>query len=219
MKSIIISLLTALMLICPAAVNAQTGSWEIFPVYSMPKKMIDTPDYLFILSNNSLVGLDKQTNEFINFDTTNYLNSNKVLNAWYSPVDGILFVAHTNGMIDLVYDDGRTVNIADLTNTTIDYGTINDVDFRDGKAYLALSKGIIVIDMPRALIDHVGLYLKAGTGYGRIAVTDSKGSVAFDVNGRILVADRKGNLSANIFRATNNNLYRASNTDLGEIYG
>ncbi|MDE6032675.1 MAG: hypothetical protein K2G15_01800 [Muribaculaceae bacterium] len=219
MKSIIISLLTALMLICPAAVNAQTGSWEIFPVYSMPKKMIDTPDYLFILSNNSLVGLDKQTNEFINFDTTNYLNSNKVLNAWYSPVDGILFVAHTNGMIDLVYDDGRTVNIADLTNTTIDYGTINDVDFRDGKAYLALSKGIIVIDMPRALIDHVGLYLKAGTGYGRIAVTDSKVIVAFDVNGRILVADRKGNLSANIFRATNNNLYRASNTDLGEIYG
>lgn len=219
MKSIIISLLTALMLICPAAAAAQSGAWEIFPAYSVPKKMIDTPDYLFILSQNSLVGMDKQTNEFINFDTTNRLNSNKIQNAWYSPKDELLFVAHTNGMLDLVYDDGRTVNIADLTNTTIDYGTINDVDFRDGKAYIALSKGIIVVDMNRALIDHVGLYLKAGTGYARIAATDSKVIAVFDVNGRILVADRNGNLSTNIFRATNNNLYRNNNNDLGEIYG
>lgn len=219
MKSIIISLLTALMLLCPAAVTAQSGAWEIFPAYSVPSKLIDTPDYLFILSQNSLVGMNKQTNEFINFDTTNRLNSNKIQNAWYSPKDELLFVAHTNGMIDLVYDDGRTVNIADLSNATVDYGTINDVDFRDGKAYVALSKGIIVIDMNLALIDHVGLYLKAGTGYARIAATDSKVIVAYDVNGRLLVADRKGNLSSNIFRATNNNLYRNTNSDLGEIYG
>lgn len=219
MKSIIISLLSALMLLCPAAVFAQSGAWEIFPAYAQPKKIIDTPDYLIALSQNSLIGLDKETNEYINFDTTNRLNSNKIHNAWYSPADGILFVAHTNGMIDLAYDDGHTVNMADLTNTTIDYGTINDVDFRDGKAYVALSKGIIVIDMRRALIDHVGLYLNVGTGYARIAATDSKVIAVFDVNGRILVADRKGNLSTNIFRATNNYLYRNSNSDLGEIYG
>lgn len=219
MKNIIISLFAALTLLLPVSMNAQTGSWEIFPAFATPQKMIDTPEYVYVLSSNSLISLDKQTNEIASLNTTNRLSSNQVSNIWYSPKDELLFVVHTNGMIDLLYDDGRSFNIADLTNTSVNYGSINDVDFRDGKAYLAVTKGIMVIDMEGGLFEHVGLFLREGLGYARIAVTDSKVITAFDLNGRICVADRNGNLSTNIFTITNNFIHRKSSSDVGEIYG
>lgn len=219
MKKLLISLFAALAVFLPETLGAQTGMWEVYPSYATPRKLIDTPEYVYILSNNSLVGLDKTTNEMLAFNSTNRLNDSHISNIWYSPDDALLFVVYTNGMIDLLHDDGRTTNIADLTTTTADYGTINDVAFRDGKAYIALSKGILVIDTRRGVIEQVGLFLNSGNGYARIAATDSKVLTVYDTNGRINIADRNGNFSTNIFRATDNYVYRASNTDVGNIYG
>lgn len=222
MKRLIISLFTVLTLMVPARAQMQSGMWEIFPSFGNPTKLIDTPEYVYLLTNMSLVGFDKQTDELIAFNTGHRLNSNQVRGIWYSKEGKFLFVAHDNGMIDLLYDDGRTVNIADLTNTTVDVGTINDVDFREGKAYIATSRGIIVIDTNRGVIDQVGLFLPGPNNetFARIAVTDSKVIVALDITGRLLTADRKGNLSTySSFNANNNYIYRTSSTSLGDMWG
>lgn len=217
MKRLIISLFAALMLIVPVRAQMQSGMWEIFPSYGNPTKLIDTPEYVYMLTNMSLIGVDKQTNELIVFNTGHRLNSNQVSNIWYSKEGKFLFVVHSNGMIDLLYDDGRTVNIADLTNSTVDVGTFNDVDFRDGKAYAALSKGLLVVDTNRGVIDQVGIF---NENMARIAVTDSKVILAYASNGRLLTADRKGNLSSySSFRATSNYIYRSNNTTLGDMWG
>ncbi len=221
-RQILITLFAALGFLLPAGALAQfnSGMWEIFPAYGAPTKMIDTRDHIYVLSQKSLTELDKTTQEIRGLNTANRLNANQVQGIWYNPTDGFLFVLYVDGMIDLLFDDGRTMNIADLSSTTTDYGTINDVAFRDGKAYLALSKGIIVIDTNRGLIDSVGLFLTDGNGYARIAVTDSKVFTVFNTNGRIVAADRNSDLSSpSSFRATGNYVYRNSNTELGEIYG
>ena len=123
MKRLIISLFAVLTLVMlPSVTDAQmqNGMWEIYPSFNTPSKVIDTPDFVYVLSGQSLIGLDKETDEIVAFNTNHRLNSNMVSNIWYSSKGKYLLVAHTNGMIDLVYDDGRTVNIADLSNTTID---------------------------------------------------------------------------------------------------
>ena len=221
MKRLIITLFAALALLMSPGITVaqmQSGMWEIYPSFNTPTKVIDTPYFVYVLSGQSLIGLDKETDEIVAFNTNHRLNSNAVSNIWYSSKGKFLLVAHTNGMIDLVYDDGRTVNIADLSNTTIDYGTINDADFTTGRAYLALSKGILVLNTDRGVIDQVGLFLPAEQSFERIAVTDSKVVVALNQNGRLLTADRTADLTTyKHFNANDSYVYRTSNTNVGDI--
>ncbi len=221
MKRLIISLFAALTLVMlPNVADAQmqNGMWEIYPSFNIPTKTIDTPDFVYVLSGQSLIGFDKTTDEIVAFNTNHRLNSNAVSNIWYSPEGKYLLVAHTNGMIDLVYDDGRTVNIADLSNTTIDYGTINDVDFTPGRAYLALSKGIMVLNTERGVIDQVGLFLPTAQSFERIAVTDSKIVIVLNQNGRLFTVDRNADLTSyKPFNANDSYVYRSSNTNVGDI--
>ena len=221
MKRLFISLFAALALIMlPSIADAQmqNGMWEIYPSFNTPSKVIDTPDFLYVLSGQSLIGFDKETQETVAFNTNHRLNSNQVSNIWYSVQGKFLLVAHSNGMIDLVYDDGRTVNIADLSNTTIDYGTINDAAFTPGRAYLALSKGLLVLNTDRGVIDQVGLFLPSDQSFERIAVTDSKVVVVLNQNGRLFTADRNADLTTyKPFNANDSYVYRKSNTDVGSI--
>lgn len=221
MKRLIISLFAVMALVMlPGVTTAQmqSGMWEIYPSFNTPTKVIDTPDFVYVLSGQSLIGLDKETDEIVAFNTNHRLNSNAVSNIWYSRKGKYLLVAHTNGMIDLVYDDGRTVNIADLSNTTIDYGTINDADFTPGRAYLALSKGILVLNTDRGVIDQIGLFLPAEQSFERIAVTDSKVVVVLNQNGRLFTANRNADLTTyKPFNANDSYVYRASNTNVGDI--
>lgn len=181
MNKLIISLL-ALFGVMTASAQNFVGTWELFPSYGTPNRIIETPEYVYTLTGavknittptgGSLSFYDKTTGEVGAMNTTNRLNANKVYDMWYSPADKCLFVLFEDFNIDLVYEDGRTISVPDLRDATIsDDKNINDVAFAGGKAYVALRSGMIVIDMTHGAITESALW---GKNIERIAASEKK---------------------------------------------
>lgn len=178
-------------MLLPMELGAQqrTGSWEVFPTYAVPKKVQDTPEMVYVLMGSSLNGYDKTTDEIVTFNSTYRLNGNRVSNFWYNPDKHFLFVVHTDKNIDIVYDDGRTVNIAEVANSSVTIGTINDVAFDGSLAYLALSNGMMVIDTDYGVILEAALF---GENLTRIVVKAGKILALKSGEGNIYVASTSG---------------------------
>lgn len=193
MKKTIISLLTAVVGIFSLAATAQTvtGTWEMLPGYSAPSKIIETPEYVYVQSATSLCGYDKTTGEVLALNAANRLNGNNVKNFWYNPEEGYMFVLHTDENIDLVYDDGRTINVPDLRDATITVDkTVQDVGFAAGKAYVATRSGMIVIDAEHGAVTESTLW---GKNVIAIAATEKKIIMWIGwADGGMYVADRAG---------------------------
>lgn len=193
MKKTIISLLTAVVGIfsLPATAQTVTGTWEMLPGYSAPSKIIETPEYVYVQSATSLCGYDKTTGEVLALNAANRLNGNNVKNFWYNPEEGYMFVLHTDENIDLVYDDGRTINVPDLRDATITVDkTVQDVGFAAGKAYVATRSGMIVIDAEHGAVTESTLW---GKNVIAIAATEKKIIMWIGwADGGMYVADRAG---------------------------
>ncbi len=193
MKKTIISLLTAAAAIISQTAAAQTvtGTWEMLPGYSTPSKIVETPEYVYVQSASSLCGYDKTTGEVLALNATNRLNGNNVKNFWYNPEEGYMFVLHTDENIDLVYDDGRTINVPDLRDATITVDkTVNDVGFAGGKAYVATRSGMLVIDAEHGAVTESTLW---GKNVIAIAATEKKIIMWIGwADGGMYVADRAG---------------------------
>lgn len=193
MKKTIISLLTAsaALISQTAAAQTVTGTWEMLPGYSTPSKIVETPEYVYVQSASSLCGYDKTTGEVLALNATNRLNGNNVKNFWYNPEEGYMFVLHTDENIDLVYDDGRTINVPDLRDATITVDkTVNDVGFAGGKAYVATRSGMLVIDAEHGAVTESTLW---GKNVIAIAATEKKIIMWIGwADGGMYVADRAG---------------------------
>ena len=193
MKKTIISLLTAAAGIISQTAAAQTvtGTWEMLPGYSTPSKIVETPEYVYVQSASSLCGYDKTTGEVLALNATNRLNGNNVKNFWYNPEEGYMFVLHTDENIDLVYDDGRTINVPDLRDATITVDkTVNDVGFAGGKAYVGTKSGMLVIDAEHGAVTESTLW---GKNVIAIAATEKKIIMWIGwADGGMYVADRAG---------------------------
>lgn len=159
MKKFLILLIAAVGAVTSINAQGYVGSWELFSSSPAPTKVIETPEYVYTLSGNSLNSIDKQTGEIMALNAMNRLNGNKVSKIWYNAKKKCLLVAHTDFNIDLVYDDGRTINVPDLRDAAItENKTINDADFYGNKAYLALQCGIIVVDIDHGAIIKSHIY-------------------------------------------------------------
>ncbi len=183
-----------MMLLGCGSLRAQMtqGSWDVFPCSGIPKKFIDTSNYLFALSNNSLTGYDKKTGEVLSFNVGYRLNGSQVSKIFYDPKERYLLVVHTNNNIDLLFDDGRTVNVADLLNAVTDLGAVRDVCFYDGRAYLAMTRALVVINSRTGLVEQSGIHPELDLK--RIVVTDNYIVVSRFDGGGLFVMKREGTI-------------------------
>lgn len=158
------NLLILLLAVCSAiGAGAQSfvGNWELFSSFSSPTKIIETPEYVYTLAGTSLSAIDKSTGELQALNALNRLNGNKVTGIWYDRDSKYLFVVYEDYNIDLVYDDGRTINVPDLRDAAITQDkTVNDVDFAHGKAYVGLASGLIIIDADHGAIIESNIWNK-----------------------------------------------------------
>lgn len=180
--------------LAPAAkAQSFTGTWEIFPNYGTPATVVETPEYVYTLAGTSLCGYDKTTDEVTAFNSGNRLNGNQVSGIWYDPQEKYLMVVHTDYNIDLLYDDGRTINVPDLRDAPITQSKqVNSVAFSDGKAYIGLSSGMLVMDAAHGAITESCLW---GFKVDYIAATAKKilvFSTATQGGGKWRVADKTG---------------------------
>lgn len=146
---------------------APAGDWKVYPTFdSNVLKVVDTPSktYFQVLGQNVktsgisdpfrtpypfLFVYDKEADELEGLTKRNMLSDIQPSFISYNADRKYLLVGYSNGNIDLLYDDGKRVNIPALASMTFTLGKeINSVSFDAGasKAYVALPFGFIVLD-------------------------------------------------------------------------
>jgi hypothetical protein len=146
-----------------ASAQQVVGSWEYIPMFgNTAQRLVDTPQTVFAVSQSSLSAYDKTTGELISYSTANYLSDTGVNCLWYNFDRKYLFIAYSDGNIDLLYDNGRVVNIPDIYNAALTSGkTINDVAFDGDIIYVATDFGLVTINEARSIVVESGLYNQA----------------------------------------------------------
>lgn len=168
-------LLAILVSVLPLATNAQlaVGEWELYNAYDgvmnhsnhyndspfTGYQLVETPGFVYYVSQNCLFSYDKETQETYSFSAINKLSDSTVKGIWYNDKGKYLLVAYDTGNIDLIYEDGKIVNLPDIKDATLtSTKNINDVAFNDNKIYIATSFGLVIYDDQRHFVIDSGIY-------------------------------------------------------------
>ncbi len=149
MKKLIVLLALLLPLLALSQEQEIDGTWKFHPSFllSQASDMIDTEHHVYALANGALVELDKTSGQVRTLSHLNGLSDTKVKNIYYNYDKRYLMVVYSSSNIDLVYEDGRIVNISDLADVVMNASrVIKDVTFSPGKAWLATGFGLAVLD-------------------------------------------------------------------------
>lgn len=160
-KQIFITLCALAALAMPSAAQS-VGEWYVFPRFDgQAQSLIDTPSIVYYVSGGSLYSYDKDSGETYSYSTQNKLADTNITKARYNYTGKYLFVAYANSNIDLIYDDGRVINMPDIKDATLTTSkVVNDVDFYKGKIYVATNFGLVVFDDSRHEVVESGIYNK-----------------------------------------------------------
>lgn len=124
------------------------GTWKIHTVFNENKKrVIDTGDKVYCLTDLYINAYNKEINSWEGITKLNRLSDFHVNNIYYNAQKKYLVVTYNNFNIDILLENGTTVNIPNLKNmTTTSDKTINDVTFGANSIYVASKVGYLVID-------------------------------------------------------------------------
>ncbi len=144
-------LFLALAVMLPMVASAQLGAgqWRMHSSFvgGSAKNCIDAGDRVYYLSSGSLYCMDKATLSNGVLDATNGLSDVNVGQIYYDYSKGLLVVAYNNCNIDIVLPSGEVVNVPAIKDVVLHKAkVINDVNFAEGKIYVATSFGYIVLD-------------------------------------------------------------------------
>ena len=106
---------------CLTFAQRDLGEWKSYSRYTKVTQMEQTPDKIYYLSGNSLYSYDKNTNESYTYSSLNKLSDNTITNIYYNNNGKYLLIAYQTGNIDLLYDDGKVVNISNIKDVLVSY--------------------------------------------------------------------------------------------------
>jgi len=156
---------------CGSAAQQSSGRWEVFPtVGAGVVNVTETPSKVYIQTGPSLVSLSDSQEEYM-YSVINKLSDASAINfVRYNDTGKYLFIAYGNGNIDILYDNGKVVNMPDIKDAEMSvHRGINDVAFNDGKIYVATDFGIVVFDDTKHRVYESGIF---NTVVGHIMVMD-----------------------------------------------
>ena len=150
-KNIIITALAAVAAIAQAAAQGAIGSIKIHPAFGNSiTRIIDTGSMIYYLSDKNLYSYDKDNDESDHYSRNNRLNGSLVRDIYYNYDRNYLAVAYDDANIDILTDDGATINLPDIYNADLQAErTINDITFADGRMLVATSFGFVVFNDER----------------------------------------------------------------------
>ena len=148
-----------------------------------------TPSHVYALSEGSLCAIDKDDESLTYYSKLNGLNGSSIHSIHYDTHTGTLVIAYDDGMIDLLDDKGNIRSVADLYLKQLNTSKqVQNLAFHDGKAYMAMAFGIVVMNIRKQEISDT--YYIGNLG------------AELSVNAVTVIGD-------SIFAAADNKLYRA----------
>lgn len=147
----------------PAIAQMTVGGWRIYDSFTGVDRIIQTPEKIYYVSSGTLFCYDFSNDENIVFSRENGLNGNSVDKIFYNPDGKYLFVAYSDGNIDLISDkDGKITNMSDIRDSDIRFSKkINSVSFDSGKIYVSASFGVVIFNEKNFKVEESGVYGKS----------------------------------------------------------
>lgn len=144
------------------AANDLNGRWTMYPAIGYDiSKVVETGDRMYAVSNGKLFSRDADTDEIYIYSTANKLSDTDVADIFYNADGKYLLVSYNNGNLDMIYDNGKVVNLPEIKDAVISSGHgINHATFADGRIYLATEFGLAVYDDKKQEIIDSGIYNK-----------------------------------------------------------
>lgn len=153
-----------ILAILPMVMKAQlaVGEWKVYPVFANNvTRMLDTPEKVYYISEGNLFSYDKNTDESYSYSVVNKLNENEIHNVYYNKENKYLLVAYKSGNIDLLYDNGKVINMPEIKDAVLGTEkTINDVCFYENRIYVATVFGLVIFDDQKHHVIESGIYNK-----------------------------------------------------------
>ncbi|MBR5638440.1 MAG: hypothetical protein IKW83_01625 [Muribaculaceae bacterium] len=146
-KKLFLAIFLALPLLASAQLGA--GQWKIHPYFvgSSAKNCIDAGDRVYYLSSGSLYCYDKEQQSNMALNANNLLNGIIIKQIYYNYTRQYLVVAYSDCNIDIIQANGEVINIPAIKDVVMHKAkTINDVNFCNGRVYIATSFGYLMLD-------------------------------------------------------------------------
>jgi len=185
---------TYLFIFLPILLIAQTegglGSWRVHLPYWKNNTIAVIGNTVYAGSPSSMFSYDEKNGDLERISKVTGLSDVEIKLLRSNQINKLIFIVYENGNIDLLQNN-EIINLPQiLQRTVIGKKSINDITFYNGKAYLACSFGIVVIDINKKQI--VDSYQNIGVGGSNIEILD----IAI--------------LNNFIYATTNNGVYSAS---------
>lgn len=227
MKKTLYLLILAAFILCGTGIQARqnAGQWTLLPTTGDISEIIETGDRTYFLCGHSLFSLDKD-GEFYTYNTTNKLTDNSISGIRYNPESHYLAIAYSNGNIDLLHDDGRVVNMAEIKDAVLSGShQINDMAFGNGRIYVATDFGLVVYDEKKHIVLESGIYNQRidnvmSVDGDRIAIVTDHGChiAPYDIrHNQLDKFERIGSVWASKFVPVNKSSYLYIHTE-GRVY-
>lgn len=166
----------ALMLALAVAAFAQSEGWQKYPLFrDKIDDVVEVSNKVYYLSGGNLFSFSPDDEEAYAYTALNKLSDNVVSSIHYNYDDRYLLIVYDNCNIDLLYDDGRVVNLPEVRDAQLSVTkVVNDVAFGEGRIALATSFGIVVYSQDRMEVIESGIYntdiLAVGIHKGRLII-------------------------------------------------
>ncbi len=183
-------ILILLAVLLPSMMNAQraVGEWYRYSIFSdnlaTTLSTVEGKDgKIYYLSGGNLFSYDNDTKENYSFSQLNRLSDNSLIKSIYYNYDNDFLVAvYENCNIDLLFPDGKTVNMAEIKDAIMNEDkVINDVCFYKDRIYFATTFGLVVYDAKKHYViesGNYGLNIANVIGYkDKIIIVTNKGEV------------------------------------------
>lgn len=136
------------------------GTWRTFPMLGNNfDRVVDTPSKVYYLTGGSLYSYDKADKETVYYSPGEMTSNYGIQKMFYNPYGKYLLLTYADSSMDLLYDDGRLVNLPDITNANLlTTKAIRDVAFAPGKIYVATDFGMVIFDDKDHYVLESGIY-------------------------------------------------------------
>lgn len=148
-----------------------TGNWDIMPVYGgRADALVHGRNAVYCLVSGNLFSLNTRTDEMRHHSSLNGLNDVQIERIAYNTEKGYLVIVYNSSNVDLLYDNGRIVNIPDIRDANISSSkTVNSIDFHsDGRIYMSTDFGFVALDDKNYRVADSGIYNEAFSYAGEI---------------------------------------------------
>lgn len=128
--------------------------WTLHNSYNIVNHVAFSQTDVYALADGALFSVNKQSEEVTAWHRGNGLNGSNIRHIAYDKDTKQLVICYADGKIDLMPDNGDTHSMLDLYQKASTMAVnINSVYVKEGKAFLSMPFGIVVVNLQKAEIE------------------------------------------------------------------